>query len=173
MGRIIYFETLASTHTYAREQHEIIQEDTLIQAGMQTNGFGRRGTPWKSVFGNFHGTFIFKDASVAPLNSSELAFVFAVSIGQYLQVLNFHNYAFKWPNDIVIEDAATGNIKKLGGIMIENMSDDLLLSIGLNIADAPHNIEPYPSICLQTLSPCAAHTFCPGKLFGVLKDDLE
>lgn len=173
MGNILYFDTLASTHTYAREQYKNIQEDTLIQAGMQTNGFGRRGTPWKSIAGNFHGTFIFKNVNIAPINSGQLAFIFAVSIGKYLQTLNFNKYAFKWPNDIVIEDDNTGNIKKLGGILIENMTDDLLVGVGLNIKHAPQNIEPYPSVCLDALSLYAGSAFCPGQLFDVLKIDLN
>ncbi|PIZ34041.1 MAG: hypothetical protein COY39_01205 [Alphaproteobacteria bacterium CG_4_10_14_0_8_um_filter_37_21] len=173
MGDIQYFKTLASTHTYARDQYKAIQADTLIQAGVQTNGFGRRGTPWKSIAGNFHGTFIFKDANIAPIKSSELAFVFAVSTGKYLDTLTFNDYAFKWPNDLVVEDHTTGTIKKLGGILIENMSQDLLLSIGLNIAHAPNNVEPHPSVCLQELSPYAAGAFCPGELFGTLKNDLN
>lgn len=173
MGSILYFKTLTSTHTYAREQYESIQKDTLIQAGTQTNGFGRRGTPWESAMGNFHGTFIFKDVNIAPIDSSELSVVAAVSVGRYLQTLNFNNYAFKWPNDIVLENDADGSIKKLGGILIENMGDDLLLSIGLNITHAPQNIEPYASTSLHELSAHAANTFCASELFDVLKTDLQ
>ena len=173
MGKILYFETLHSTQLYAREHYQNFLEDTLIQAGVQTNGFGRRGTPWQSISGNFHGTFVFKNANILPINSGELAFVVAVSIGKYLEMLQVHNYAFKWPNDIVNQDDVTGDIKKLGGILIENMSDDLLVGIGLNINNAPQNIEPYLSISVHDLCPHAAAYFCPSQLFDVLKADLK
>ncbi|HCU06723.1 MAG TPA: hypothetical protein DIC42_03975 [Holosporales bacterium] len=173
MGKILYFKTLNSTQLYAREHYQSFLEDTLIQADLQTNGFGRRGTPWKSISENFHGTFVFKDVTILPIHSGDLAFVVAVSIGKYLEMLTVHNYAFKWPNDIVTQDDLTGDIKKLGGILIENMGDSLLIGIGLNINNAPQNIEPYLSISLYDLCPRAAAAFCPSQLFDRLKADLK
>jgi BirA family biotin operon repressor/biotin-[acetyl-CoA-carboxylase] ligase len=172
MNKILYFETLHSTQLYAREHYQNFLEDTLILAGLQTNGFGRRGTPWKSIAGNFHGTFVFKKVTILPINSGELAFVIAVSLGKYLDMLNVDCYAFKWPNDIVVQDNLTGNFKKLGGILIENMGDDLLVGIGLNIQHAPQNIEPYLSTSVHDLCLQAVGAFCPSQLFDVLKTDL-
>lgn len=172
MGKILYFDMLPSTQLYARTYYQIFSEDTLIQAGLQTNGFGRRGTLWHSIAGNFHGTFVFKNIVILPIKSEEIAFVVAVSIGKYLDILNVHSYAFKWPNDIIIQDDLTGHLKKLCGILIENMGDALLVGVGLNIKNAPQNVEPYLSVSLYDMCQHAASIFCPSQLFDVLKADL-
>lgn len=122
--KIRIFDTIDSTHTYVKT-HDFL-EDTLIKAVVQTNGYGRRGDQWESVAGNFQGTFIFKDLKLDPFRSGQLAFVMAVGVGRCLKNLGIHGFAFKWPNDILIEN------KKLAGLLIEILGSDLIVSLGLN-----------------------------------------
>lgn len=151
--KIQLFETLDSTHTYVKT-HDFL-EDTLVKALVQTNGYGRRGDKWESVVGNFLGTFIFKDLNLESFKSGQLAFVMAVGVGRYLKSVGIYDFAFKWPNDILV-----GN-KKLAGLLIEILGSDLIVSLGLNFIKS----ENY------------AHLVCPKwrdeNLFQTLKDGLK
>lgn len=114
----------------------------ILSAVKQTGGKGRRGRTWLSVEGNLYFTFS------EQIDLHELSrFVCIIGLALAKTVKKFEPKAdvkIKWPNDVFLAH------KKLSGILIENISDNLwAIGIGVNIEGAPQIIDmPYQATSL-------------------------
>lgn len=138
--KIFYFPSLSTTMEVAKEYvRKGYPEGTVIIAGEQTAGRGRKGRTWLSPKGGLYLSLIlYPSIDLLPhlMMFSSLAVVKAIEdvCGLKPQI--------KWPNDILIKG------KKVGGILIESAIqgervDYAIIGIGLNI-----NLDPsfFPQI---------------------------
>ncbi len=115
----------------------------VVSAKRQTGGRGRRGRKWQGIDGNLYFTY----SLTLPL--SELSrFVCLIGLSLAKTVKGFlpqNKVQIKWPNDVFFEG------KKLSGILLENIQDDLwAVGIGVNIVGAPKlENSPYQATALK------------------------
>jgi BirA family biotin operon repressor/biotin-[acetyl-CoA-carboxylase] ligase len=133
IGReIIFRNSVSSTNTIAIESADKLPEGTVIFAGSQTSGRGRRGRTWLSPPGkNLYMSIILRpdillrDAPILTLMAS-VACAFALQRATSLPV------SIKWPNDLMISG------RKVGGLLSETKpaADRIayaVIGIGINV----------------------------------------
>ncbi|MEX0808066.1 MAG: biotin--[acetyl-CoA-carboxylase] ligase [Dongiaceae bacterium] len=152
------FDTIGSSNDEARHRAEAgAPEGTLVWAGEQTTGRGRRGRSWASPPGNLYLSLLLRpgvDYAAAP----QLGFVCALAMGEAVASLlpdGASRIRYKWPNDLLVDGA------KIAGILLEagpvmpraaSVGTDpgphfVIAGIGVNVASAPTD-TPYPAIAL-------------------------
>ena len=143
------YDTIGSTNDEARRLACAgAPEGTLVWAGAQKAGRGRRGRPWQSPPGNLYLSLVLRPGAPAA-RAPQLGFVTAVALGDALERLAGPGLplSFKWPNDVL----AGG--RKLAGILLESEMaasgglDFVILGMGVNLASAPRDVE-YPATSL-------------------------
>ncbi|MCC7274868.1 MAG: biotin--[acetyl-CoA-carboxylase] ligase, partial [Alphaproteobacteria bacterium] len=123
---------------------------TLVVAGEQTGGRGRRGRPWRSPPGNLYASLLLRPGCPAQ-RLPEIGFVAAVAAAEACDALLAPaRVELKWPNDLLVGGA------KVGGILLEtegaaDAERVVALGIGINIACAPEGM-PYPAACLSGIT---------------------
>lgn len=124
----LFFETLPSTNTYAKENISELILPTLIIANEQTSGRGRRGNSFFSPKDTgLYMTLVFEEKGNADL----LTPAAAVAVCETLTSVGA-DPKIKWVNDIFISG------KKVCGILTERYVADgkayIILGIGINIS---------------------------------------
>jgi len=152
------FDTIGSSNDEARHRAEAgAPEGTLIWAGEQTAGRGRRGRSWASPPGNLYLSLLLRpgvDYAVAP----QLGFVCALAMGEAVASLlpdGANRIRYKWPNDLLVDGAKiAGILLEAGPVMPRAASAGtdpgprfVIAGIGVNVASAPTD-TPYPAIGL-------------------------
>lgn len=150
--KILYFNSIDSTNTYAKKTADLIPSDFLVVADTQTLGRGRLGRSWSSP----SSTGIYMSLCIRPNISLEKAsmitLIMATAICDAIEELYHISPLIKWPNDIVI------NSKKICGILTE-MSCDMdgikyiISGVGINVYDTafPDDIkDTASSLLLET-----------------------
>lgn len=134
---IIWYGTVDSTNTVARNTLSVIDKMSVIAAECQTAGRGQKGNVWSSEAGKNltfsaavrFGTGMFpKIPAQDQFAVSEAA---AVAVSDCLAAYGI-TASVKWPNDIIVRD------RKICGILIENtvrgaMLEGSVIGIGLNV----------------------------------------
>lgn len=126
--QIAYFQSINSTNLYLKN-HLIKNPKSNLKLCLtehQTQGQGTRGNKWESPdSGNIYMTYKISIPNILPL-----PIISAVAIAEAIEKLHPGlNIQLKWPNDIMI------NNKKIGGILIEIINNNItaLIGIGLNL----------------------------------------
>ena len=124
----LYFETLPSTNTYAKENISVLSIPSLIIANEQTAGRGRRGNSFFSPKDTgLYMTLVFEEKS----NTLLITPTAAVAVCEALSDIGA-DPKIKWVNDIFI------NSKKVCGILAERCISSgkayIILGIGINIS---------------------------------------
>jgi len=126
---LLFFSTIGSTND---EAASIATEGTVVVAGAQTSGRGRRGRTWFSPPGS--GLYVSTvlapaRARVDPRRATTLLTLAAgVAIAEGIQASTGLDVDVKWPNDVY----ASG--RKLAGILAEAVGDVVVLGYGINLA---------------------------------------
>jgi BirA family transcriptional regulator, biotin operon repressor / biotin---[acetyl-CoA-carboxylase] ligase len=122
---------------------------TLIWAGEQLAGRGRRGRGWTSPPGNLYLSLLLRPGCV-PSIACQLNFVAAVALAEAAVVLlpSGVPVALKWPNDVLINGAKVSGILLEAAAAADHMIDWLVIGVGVNIASHPAD-TPYPATSLQ------------------------
>jgi BirA family biotin operon repressor/biotin-[acetyl-CoA-carboxylase] ligase len=147
--RLVRFDEIDSTNTEAkRRAAEGEPELTVILAGAQTAGHGRRGRAWASPRGNLYSSVILRPACTA-IVGAQVSFVAALAVSDVARALARPGarIACKWPNDVLV------NRRKVSGILLESSAsggklDWLVLGVGINVAHHPGVGGAYPSTSL-------------------------
>lgn len=121
---------------------------TLVWAGEQTAGRGRRGRAWFSPPGNLYLSLLLRPGG-PPGCVAQLGFVTALALGETLEGLTSGKLAlrYKWPNDLL------ANGRKLAGILLESETGPsgavnfLVIGAGVNLMSGPSSAE-YPATSL-------------------------
>lgn len=107
-------------------------EGDWIVALRQTAGKGRQGREWFDGAGNFMGSTIvaLRESDPPP---ATLSFVSALAVQDAVNdaLIGVSHSMLKWPNDVLLGEG------KLSGILLEMVSGDVVVGIGVNLKRAP------------------------------------
>lgn len=110
-------------------------EGTSILSFNQTNGRGKRGNKWISQAGNiFLSTLLQPSLSKKYWHQISLLSSFSVFQGLIEIGVDKEHLKIKWPNDIML------NFRKICGILLESIGNNLIIGIGININSHPSNM---------------------------------
>ena len=130
--RLVELRRIDSTNAEAlRRAADGAPHGTVVLAGDQTAGRGRRGRSWISAPGNLFMTVLVRPPQGSAV--AQLSFVAAVALGDALPP--GADYRFKWPNDVLLED------RKLAGILVESDGGAAAVGIGVNTASTPEAVR--------------------------------
>lgn len=135
---ILYaYDVLDSTNGEAKKMiyDGKIAEVAVICASTQTAGRGRLDRKWISPAGNAYFTIAIKSDVINEDLRSILPFLSCIAakngILKAMQSGLSGKIEFKWPNDLILNDA------KFGGILIEKCKDFMIIGIGINVLSNP------------------------------------
>lgn len=148
--RLVARDEVDSTNDEAKRLAADGAEDgTLVWAQAQRKGRGRRGASFASPPGNLYLSLVLRP-ECAPLEAAQLSFVAALGVAGGLGTLvpPLSEIAFKWPNDVLL------NERKVAGILLESSTtarerlDWLIVGVGVNLVSAPDDV-PFPATSLR------------------------
>jgi BirA family biotin operon repressor/biotin-[acetyl-CoA-carboxylase] ligase len=110
----------------------------VLLAERQTGGRGRRGRAWASPLAANIYVSLARRFGGGLARLAGLSLVAGVAAAEALQDLGFDGVRLKWPNDVVVADAA-GGLRKLGGLLVEGGGEGggparAVVGFGLNVA---------------------------------------
>ncbi|MBZ9539465.1 biotin--[acetyl-CoA-carboxylase] ligase [Modicisalibacter tunisiensis] len=180
LARLFIEETLPSTNLFVRERFtQGAGHAEVCLAEGQSAGRGRRGRQWASPWGrNLLLSVGWRfEGGAAVLEGLSLA------VGVVLaRVLEHHGVEalLKWPNDVLMRDPASGELRKLAGILLELSGDaqgpcEVVVGIGLNMALPPEVREriDQPVAAVADLAPDAGRNTLAAELIAGLLDLLD
>ena len=132
---ICYFDVTDSTNTQAKSLGEgDAPNGTLVVAGKQESGRGRRGRSFESPAGTGIFMTLLLRPEIEPQNASMLTLVSALAVAKGIEHMVDLPVQIKWPNDIVI------NGKKVFGILTEMSAqmdyvNYIVIGIGINVGN--------------------------------------
>lgn len=132
---ICYFDVTDSTNTQAKSLGEgDAPNGTLVVAGKQESGRGRRGRSFESPAGTGIFMTLLLRPEIEPQNASMLTLVSALAVAKGIEHMVDLPVQIKWPNDIVV------NGKKVCGILTEMSAqmdyvNYIVIGIGINVSN--------------------------------------
>lgn len=132
---ICYFDVTDSTNTQAKSLGEgDAPNGTLVVAGKQESGRGRRGRSFESPAGTGIFMTLLLRPEIEPQNASMLTLVSVLAVAKGIEHMVDLPVQIKWPNDIVI------NGKKVCGILTEMSAqmdyvNYIVIGIGINVGN--------------------------------------
>jgi BirA family biotin operon repressor/biotin-[acetyl-CoA-carboxylase] ligase len=166
------FDEIDSTILEARRRAERGETGPVwLIAKSQTAGRGRRGRPWTSHGGNLMATYLFTTHQ-PPSQIALLGFVTGVAIAETIdQIIGAGSATLKWPNDVFIDGAKASGIMLDSGALTGGASW-VALAFGVNLADAPDNIDQR-TVSLRAVLPPDAPAPEPLEFLATLRPRLE
>lgn len=137
--RVVYREKVDSTNTEAKRLSDRdAAHGTLVIAGMQTAGKGRRGRAWTTAPGMGVWMSVLLRPEFAPSSASMLTLLMGMAAAEASEDLTGLEARIKWPNDVVL------NGKKICGILTEMSAEPdfihhVIIGTGINV-----NTENFP-----------------------------
>jgi len=128
LKNIQYFEEMASTNDYVKQNLENVEVGDIIHAYHQTNGRGRQGNVWQSKIGE-NLTFTLYD-QITNYDTNHHFINVITSLIKTLQAFDT-SASIKLPNDILVDN------QKIAGVLIETIATEeiihVIVGIGLNV----------------------------------------
>ncbi len=142
---IVCFDDIHSTNSYSKNiittgNVGSLPDSFVVLANNQSSGIAKYNKEWNSFAGNLHFSLNTKiDAnflSTKNIGIYSLLVGIAIRDTMLLYLKNNVNILYKWPNDIIINNA------KISGTLIEvaqdrNFNNYLITGVGLNLVQAP------------------------------------
>lgn len=156
---VLKFESLESTNDYVKARLGSIRDRTLVVAGFQTLGRGRRDRTWESVADmNFLGTFYKRETKSSVYQSMMIGVVAVVRALDALGV----KACIKPPNDVYVND------RKIAGILAEVIhrnDQHVIIGMGINVNEhkdppaislhdvtrRPHDLDRFTAHIISTM----------------------
>ena len=124
-------ETGSTNDDLASLAREGAPEGLWLRAERQLGGRGRQGREWHSPPGNLHASTLVRLRPGDP-PAPTLALVAAVVLHEVACAFaGGAEIEIKWPNDLLVAGA------KLSGILLERLTDAVVVGFGVNLADHP------------------------------------
>lgn len=127
--KILNFDTLSSTNLYLKNNYQTLDNYTVVNTEIQTNGRGRENRIWNSLPNDDLTFSILLKPNIDSNKISLIPLVMGASL--CITLRKYINCQIKWPNDILI------NGKKIAGILVEAVSsnkiDAVIVGVGINI----------------------------------------
>ncbi len=149
---LVALDSVDSTNEEAkRRAAQGAADGSIVWAGRQTAGRGRRGRSWASEPGNLYTSIVLRPRCSAA-TAMELTFVAALGVRDAVAAFlpKARRGQVKWPNDVLVEG------RKIAGILLESSAsqkggiDWLVIGVGLNVAHHPEATEfPATSLAAQ------------------------
>ena len=141
-----YFPTIGSTNDHIRQLARTgAPHGTVVIAGNQTNGHGRRGRSFHSPEGVGIYLSILLRPQCAPNELMHLTCAAAVAMCNAVETSTGLRPGIKWTNDLVYEKRKLGGILTELGFTPQGMVDYAIIGIGINCcqqeADFPQDIR--------------------------------
>ena len=155
--RLVFHEQIDSTNEEAKRLAAGGAEaGTLVCAGEQLAGRGRRGRGWASPPGNLYVSLLLRPAC-PPAQACQLNFVAAVALAEAVSGLlpTDRPVTLKWPNDVLVGGAKVSGILLEASAALDRSIDWLVIGIGVNLASHPAD-TPYPATSLRREGATAA-----------------
>lgn len=139
IGRpIIYFDSIESTNTYAKQEIKNLANGTIVISEEQLEGKGRRGRGWNSPKGTGLWLSLVLKPEIPPREGIKMTQVAAAAVCKSIRKITGLDALIKWPNDIVV------NGRKVCGILTEmagelNQVSYIIIGIGINV-----NMDSFP-----------------------------
>ncbi len=146
-AKVVYFPETDSTNNQAKAAGEAGAADgTLFVADRQDAGKGRRGRVWESPAGQSIYMSLLLRPKIAPSQASMLTLVMGLAVAEAIRSEAGIPAQIKWPNDIVLEDAAGDGAKKVCGILTELSTEIeainyVVIGVGINVNQASFDGE--------------------------------
>ena len=137
-----YEESLPSTNAAAAEMARAgAPHGTLVVAGEQTQGRGRRGRGWSSPPGTGAWFSLIVRPPIAPAQAQGVALLTALAASEACEAACGLRPGIKWPNDLVLGD------RKCCGILLEMAAEAervnwVVLGVGVNVRQAEADFPP-------------------------------
>lgn len=147
--RILGFDSLPSTNTYAKEHIKNLLHNDIITADTQSDGRGRMRRLWLSPKGGLYFSVVLKPQGLAPRAFCSFTLAMALAVCKTLKNNGVEAY-IKWPNDVLCGG------KKLCGILSEGVFDEsgaflgLVIGAGLNVSQE-NLVCDKPAVTLKAL----------------------
>jgi len=127
-------------------------DGTVVVAKSQRSGRGRRGRQWVSPPGNLYVSVLLRP-KCPPLVAATLSFVAALAAAETVAAFAPvpDHVRCKWPNDILIDGKKVAGILLESSISTEQLSEWVVLGVGINLASHPNVAGPHPSTSLEEL----------------------
>jgi len=148
--RLVAYEQVDSTNEEAKRLAAGgADAGTLVWAGEQLAGRGRRGRGWTSPPGNLYVSLLLRPAC-PPARACQLNFVAVVALLEAMSALLPAGaaVALKWPNDVLIGGAKVSGILLEAAAALDRSIDWLVIGVGVNVTSHPAD-TPYPATSLQ------------------------
>lgn len=142
----LHLRRVGSTNDRARELAEAgAPSGTIVTAGEQSAGRGRRGRTWSAPA----GAALLCSAILRPIELEQALLPLAVGVAvcEAIESLSAHTCVVKWPNDVWIEE------RKVAGVLIEARPPQwAVIGVGVNVAiaaeDFPDDLR-WPAISID------------------------
>lgn len=130
--------TIDSTNSALLARETPASGAVVLLAERQTGGRGRRGRSWASPLAANIYLSLARRFGGGLARLAGLSLVAGVAAVEALHDLGFAQVRLKWPNDLVVVDAA-GGLRKLGGLLVEGGGEGggparAVVGLGLNVA---------------------------------------
>lgn len=138
---LFYYEEVASTNDVLREKAAAgASEGTVVIAGSQTAGRGRRGKQWLSPPGKGVYLSLLLRPHWPASESPFIGFFAAVAVARALDRLHIGQVKLKWPNDVLVGK------RKIGGVLIEprinrGLIEFVVVGVGINVLHKEEDLE--------------------------------
>lgn len=170
---VVYREELDSTNAHAAHLADSgATHGTLVVAGRQTAGRGRRGRTWESPEGgNLYLSLILRPKLTAS-RAFEFTLLSAVALAEALEACGVET-SIKWPNDVEIDGL------KVAGILSELATNPdgsirwVILGIGVNVNVSPDAFPPEVRTRATSLLASCGRRFSLVSVVEALLDRLE
>lgn len=136
------YEQVTSTNDVVLEKlTEVVSGLGIVAiANEQTHGRGRLDRKWSAPAGSGIAMSLGIKADDFPSQLSAVPLVCGLAVIRTLEKFSIP-VALKWPNDIVFtttnskhQEQASNELRKVGGILVQLIQDNLIIGIGLNVA---------------------------------------
>ena len=148
-----FVESIESTNTELLKSTTGI--GTMLQAGRQTSGHGRRGRPWSHEEQAFAASWVIDEKRGVP-NPNQLQLRAGLALHEAILAMDAppECVALKWPNDVMLRIG--DQTRKVGGILVESSSRGkntrIILGIGCNISSSNPHKKDFSIAALDELS---------------------
>ena len=136
---VVAFDTIGSTNDEALRRAEAgAREGTVISAGRQEGGRGRRGRTWSSPPGNAYSSTIVRPRC-PPERAVQLGFVTALAVCDAViaGLPAACVVRLKWPNDVLVDGAKISGILLESSVGADGMVEHVVIGTGINVTAAP------------------------------------
>lgn len=129
--------SIDSTNSELLRRPSPVAGTAVLLAERQTGGRGRRGRAWMSPLAAHLYLSLSRTFGGGLARLGGLSLVAGIAVAEALHALGFEAVRLKWPNDLVVVDAA-GRLRKLGGLLVEGGGEHAgparaVIGLGLNV----------------------------------------